>query len=45
MDIMAEAPKKQKQPLSDEARKGKREIDRARDRTRVTIGVAVTRWR
>ena len=42
---MAEAQKKQKHTLSDEARKRKREIYRVRDRTRVTIREAFTRWR
>ena len=31
--------------MSDEEEKRKREADRARDRTRVTIGTAFTRWR
>ena len=43
--IMENAPKKQKKTMSDEAKKRKREADRARDRTRVTIGTAFTRWR
>ena len=44
MDIMAEATKKPRKALSED-RKRKRESNRARDRKRVSLGLAFTRWR
>lgn len=45
MFAMAEAPKKPKKRLSEAARKRRIESSRARDRTRINVGPAFTRWR
>src|SRR4029434_1343284 len=43
--IMENAPKTQQKTMSEAAERRNRETDRARDRTRVTIGTAFTCWR
>lgn len=42
---MAELAKKQRKPLTEDAKKRKRALDRARVHTRINIGQAFTEWR
>ncbi|KAK7130511.1 hypothetical protein R3I93_019999 [Phoxinus phoxinus] len=42
---MAEPVKKQRKPLSEEAKKRKRASDRVKARTRINIGHAFSEWR
>uniref|UniRef100_A0A3Q2QUA9 Uncharacterized protein n=1 Tax=Fundulus heteroclitus TaxID=8078 RepID=A0A3Q2QUA9_FUNHE len=42
---MAEPATKQRKPMSEQARKRKRALDRERSRTQVNIGQAFSEWR